>query len=84
MACGLPCITTPVGGIPEVISDPEVGILVPPEAQRIAEAIALGLSRTWDKERISAYAHSRTWAVVAEECYMHLARLVNASVEGHV
>lgn len=63
LACGLPCITTPVGGNPQIISNPNVGVLVPLEARAMADAIAYGLSRVWDRERIVAYARSRTWAV---------------------
>lgn len=81
LACGLPCITTPVGGNPEVIVGPDVGALVPPEAHAMAEAIAAGLSRDWDRERIAAHARTRTWRVVAEECEQHLARLVRTPVE---
>lgn len=76
LACGLPCITTPVGGNPEIVSHSDVGLLVSPDAQATAEAIALGLSRVWDRERIVAHARTRTWTVVAEECYRHLAGLV--------
>jgi glycosyltransferase involved in cell wall biosynthesis len=40
MACGIPVITTPVGGIPEIISDGIHGILVTPrEVGPLREAI---------------------------------------------
>lgn len=44
MACGLPVVGTPVGGIPELVADGETGIVVPPDSpQALADALA-GLS----------------------------------------
>ncbi|ROU00157.1 glycosyltransferase family 4 protein [Histidinibacterium lentulum] len=45
MALGLPCVATPVTGIPELISDGETGLLVP-EAD--PEGLASGLARALD------------------------------------
>jgi glycosyltransferase involved in cell wall biosynthesis len=42
MALGRPCVTTAVGGVPEVIRDPAQGVLVPP---RDPDALAGGLLR---------------------------------------
>jgi teichuronic acid biosynthesis glycosyltransferase TuaC len=81
LACGLPCITTPVGGNPDIISTEEVGILVNPEVNSLAHAIARGLTRRWDRERIAAHVRKRTWASVASECYEHLSRVVTLSRE---
>jgi glycosyltransferase involved in cell wall biosynthesis len=40
MSWGLPVITTPVGGIPEVVTDNETGLLVNPgDVQQLAEAV---------------------------------------------
>jgi glycosyltransferase involved in cell wall biosynthesis len=42
MACGLPVVTTPVSGIPELVSDEVNGLLVPPDD---ATAVAFALRR---------------------------------------
>jgi glycosyltransferase involved in cell wall biosynthesis len=58
MACGLPVITTPVSGIPEIIKDGQNGALVPPEdAEALANAI----------QRISAIACWREISVAPDE-----------------
>jgi len=40
MACRLACVGTAVGGIPEILSDPSIGFVVPPEEpEPLAEAL---------------------------------------------
>jgi glycosyltransferase involved in cell wall biosynthesis len=40
MACGVPVVTTPVSGIPEIVSDGANGLLVPPDdPQALADAL---------------------------------------------
>ena len=76
LSCGLPCVTTPVGGNPDVISSEDVGILVTADVEPLAHAIAQGLGRHWDRERIASRVRNRTWASVARECYESLSRVV--------
>src|SRR5208282_2284985 len=56
MACGLPVVTTDVGGNREVVSGPQVGVLVPfGQGEQLAQALADALTRDWDRDAIVAY-----------------------------
>lgn len=62
MACGLPVVTTDVGGNREVVPDESLGILVPPnDPAALQSAIATALDRDWDREHIRAYACANGW-----------------------
>jgi glycosyltransferase involved in cell wall biosynthesis len=62
MACGLPVVTTDVGGNAEVVSDPRLGTVVPfGDRTRLAEAIAEALERDWDRDAIVAHAEANSW-----------------------
>jgi teichuronic acid biosynthesis glycosyltransferase TuaC len=62
MACGLPVVTTAVGGNAEVVSSPELGTIVPfGDANALHAALVDALDRDWDRDRIVAYARANTW-----------------------
>ena len=62
MACGLPVVTTDVGGNREVVRDEQLGTVVPfGDAAALAGAIATALERTWDRRAIRAYAEQNSW-----------------------
>ena len=62
MACGLPVVTTDVGGNGEVVANPSLGILVPfGDESALAQAIADALGRDWDRDAIVAYAEANSW-----------------------
>ncbi len=64
MACGLPIVTTRVGGNAEVVREPDTGILVPAEdAQALQQALQTALDRRWDRSAIIAYARANAWSV---------------------
>ncbi len=62
MACGLPVVTTDVGGNSQVVCDRSLGRIVPfGNAQLLQQAIDDALRTPWDRESIRAYAESNSW-----------------------
>lgn len=62
MACGLPVITTDVGGNAEVVANPKLGSIVPfGDEAALAEAVAAALAQDWDRGAIRQYAESHHW-----------------------
>lgn len=62
MACGLPVVTTDVGGNAEVVCRPELGTVVPfGDRDRLQAAIADALARGWDAGAIRRYAEDNAW-----------------------
>jgi glycosyltransferase involved in cell wall biosynthesis len=62
MACGLPVVTTIVGGNAQVVCKPEYGILVPfGVPAELTEAIAAALHTGWDRAGIIEYARANSW-----------------------
>ena len=72
LACGLPVVSTPVGGVPDILVSPQYGILLEDaEPSRLTAglsgAIRQALDRDWDRDLLAAYAREHTWDRVADE-----------------
>jgi teichuronic acid biosynthesis glycosyltransferase TuaC len=68
LACGLPVVTTDVGGNREIVQSGRDGFLVPfGEGPALSDAILTALAGQWDREAISARARSRTWEQTASQ-----------------
>ena len=66
MACGLPVVTTDVGGNREVVDSAELGIVVPfGDEEALCQALATALMRQWDRAAIRARAQQRNWQATA-------------------
>jgi len=80
LACGVPAVATPVGGIPDVLEDSRCGILV---AERSGEAAAVGLadalSRMWNRDRIRQAMEARSWRRTAKD----VERVFDRTVESY-
>ncbi|MFA5984835.1 MAG: glycosyltransferase [Methylococcaceae bacterium] len=62
MACGLPVVTTDVGGNKEVICNEKLGIIVPfGDSAALSKAILKTLGSHWNKQEIIGYAESNSW-----------------------
>ena len=62
MACGLPVVSTQVGGNAEVVCRAELGTLVPfDDPVALTQQIHRALLHTWDRAAIEAYAQENTW-----------------------
>jgi glycosyltransferase involved in cell wall biosynthesis len=62
MACGLPAVSTDVGGNAEVICRPELGFVVRfGDHERLVQAIAQALHAQWDRPAIRRYAEQNNW-----------------------
>jgi teichuronic acid biosynthesis glycosyltransferase TuaC len=81
LACGTPVVATAVGGIPEIITSTELGLLVAAEPASIAQGISHALKTKWDREKLVQYARSRSWDVVAEEVEEYLSTVTKMTAE---
>ena len=62
MACGLPVITTDVGGNAEVVCRDELGSIVPfGDAAALQQALDTALAKNWDRAAILDYARANQW-----------------------
>lgn len=62
MACGLPVVTTRVGGNEQVVNSDDLGLIVPfGDQNALSRAISEALTRSWDRGRIIQYAQDNTW-----------------------
>ncbi len=62
MACGLPVVTTDVGGNREVVCHDDLGTVVPfGDAAALQQALERALEKTWDRAAIAAHAQANQW-----------------------
>ena len=62
MSCGLPAVTTDVGGNREVVSEPYLGTIVQFDDQdALLAALRETILKNWDRNLIRGYAEKNTW-----------------------
>lgn len=67
LACGTPVVATNVWGAPEMLTSPDVGILVDRTPESLGQGLKTALETSWDRTRIRAHVENRTWFKVAHE-----------------
>lgn len=79
LACGLPVVTTRVGGNPEIVRDGEHGLLVPHgDVPALAAAVEEALGRRWERDALVAHAARHSWDDTAAQALEALRALVGA------
>ena len=68
LGCGTPFVGTNVGGIPEIITSEDYGLLCEPaNSEELAKNILLALDKEWDVMRIKAHSAKFTWDAISKE-----------------
>jgi len=68
LGCGKPFVGTKVGGVPEIITSDDYGLLVEPgNSLDLAEKIDIALNKNWDERKILTYVEQYMWENIASQ-----------------
>ncbi|MDK2948217.1 MAG: hypothetical protein PWQ63_1377 [Methanolobus sp.] len=68
LGCNKPFVGTKVGGVPEIITSDDYGLLVEPgDSNDLAEKIEIALNKDWDIGKIKEYGNNFTWENIASQ-----------------
>ena len=81
LGCGKPFIGTYVGGISEIITSDQYGLVVKPgDAQGLADALTRALSIEWNREAIREYAEQFSWDAIANDVLHVYSHVLDATI----
>jgi len=73
LGCGIPVVASEVGGVPEILTSPEYGIMVPKQNyEELANALMMAIKKPWNHNKIRSAVRNRTWDNVAQEIYSEI------------
>jgi len=72
LASGTPVVATRVGGIPEIITSEELGVLVEQNVDSLAKGMVLAFAKDWNRATLARHAQARSWDQVASEVEQYL------------
>ncbi|MBC7095437.1 glycosyltransferase family 4 protein [Thermococcus sp.] len=68
LGVGLPFVGTAVGGVPEIITSEDYGLLCKPgDPKDLAEKILIALEKNWDPWKIRKYAEKFAWENITKQ-----------------
>lgn len=68
LGCGKPFIGTRVGGVPEIITSEDYGLLCDPaNPEELAKNILMAVDKEWNAKKIEEYSANFTWDVISKE-----------------
>jgi len=78
LACGKPVVATNVGGISEIISSQDYGILVPPKnSTELSVALENALNKNWNFETMVEGVFNCSWSLNAKKVFELIEDVVN-------
>jgi len=81
LGCGTPFVGTKVGGIPEIITSEDYGLLCEPaNPEELAKNILLALDKEWDVMGIEAYSAKFTWDAISKEILNVYSKLYSINI----
>lgn len=81
MACGLPVVTTDVGGNREVVSDTALGTVVPfGDPLALRQAIEAAFASPWNRDAIVRHAGANQWNHRVQQLREHFSHITRGAV----